>query len=112
MQSGHGFQGELENIARFLNVSPEGLRNRLNLEPSGFEDWFNMPGNPCFFLKNNECLIYPVRPQACRLFPGGYLRLKAETEGVLEIPTYCSIIEKFFAERILGFLFRSLRKHV
>jgi len=103
---------EVENIARFLNVSPGSLRKRLNLKPSGFEGWFNMPGRPCRFLEDNHCSIYPVRPQACRDFPGGYLKLKVETEGILEIPAYCSIVEKFFEERILGFLFRSPRKHV
>ena len=35
------------------------------------QDWYV----PCKFLKDNECLIYEIRPKACRDFPfyeGGY----------------------------------------
>jgi len=30
---------------------------------------WQMATNPCPFLKNNECMIYPYRPLFCKMFP-------------------------------------------
>jgi hypothetical protein len=41
--------------------------------------------NPCPFLKDGKCMVYPVRPNSCRLFP-----LQAGDYGV-----GCSAFERF-----------------
>lgn len=63
-------------IARHLRNgkmdTPE-LRKRLRelgeeMEAAGREDWFHNHRQPCVFLANGRCSIYPVRPHACRTY--------------------------------------------
>jgi Fe-S-cluster containining protein len=60
-------QGEAALIGRKLGIKPAKPENRA-LEPRDkFADAIPLGyGNPCPFLKNNECSIYDVRPLACR----------------------------------------------
>jgi Fe-S-cluster containining protein len=98
---------ELENIADYLNTPYKKLRKKLILTPAeGKPGWFNMAAAPCLFLKNNECSIYPVRPQVCRQFPAGYITATVIEDKILEIPTYCSIVLQFYAIRLVGHAIR------
>lgn len=63
---------EVRQISEYLGCGPNDL-SRLPIQPSP-----SVPGQymfshnqPCFFLDKatRECLIYPVRPQACRDYP-------------------------------------------
>lgn len=63
----HFSEEDLENAAKYLQQPPEEIRKR-------YEDYFRKrhsrtpPG--CIFLKGrNTCTIYPIRPDACRLYP-------------------------------------------
>ena len=38
------------------------------VDQEGFHRLRNVDGN-CFFLKENKCLVYQLRPQGCRFYP-------------------------------------------
>jgi Fe-S-cluster containining protein len=97
---------EVEKIAEFLKVPYKRLRKKLDLKPAGEKGIFEMPGRPCRFLEGNHCSIYPVRPVTCRGFPGVAMKLRVEKAGILVIPAYCSIVEKFFVDRLLNIMFK------
>lgn len=87
---------DLDRIAKYLGLSRSKLKSQLRLKPSDHPGVFNMPGQPCPFLSENRCSIYPVRPQVCREFPAGYMISTFIEKQGLRLPTYCIIIREFF----------------
>jgi len=68
--------GDIWRIADFLKVNIEELfKDKIGLNPfrePEIENIYDIDlglNLPCKFRKNNRCIIYPVRPLNCRLFP-------------------------------------------
>lgn len=62
--------------------------------------------NPCPFLSNNECSIYPARPMNCRLFP-------LQIEGNKVVPVifvYCGFIKKLIVRKAVTLISIELMK--
>jgi Fe-S-cluster containining protein len=60
-------EADIKNISKYLNITPKSLvaqYTKYNLKTG--EITINMP---CSFLKKNQCIIYPVRPEVCRKYP-------------------------------------------
>jgi len=58
---------DIKKISKYLKIDPKTLVKQYttyNLKTGEIK--INMP---CSFLKNNNCIIYPVRPQVCRNYP-------------------------------------------
>ena len=63
----HLDEPDIKRISKFLKISPKFLvehYTKYNLKTGEIK--INMP---CSFLKNNKCIIYPVRPEVCRDYP-------------------------------------------
>ena len=65
---------EISSIAAFLNIKEslfiqEYTRLRPNREGLALLD---QEDGACMFLKGNDCLIQPVKPQQCKDFPNGW----------------------------------------
>jgi len=58
---------DIKNISKYLNINPKTLVEQYTTynRKTG-EIKINMP---CSFLKKNQCIIYPVRPELCRNYP-------------------------------------------
>lgn len=69
-----------------INIDTEILKNQLRINP--LELYLQFDVNTCIFLQNNECLIYPVRPIACRTF------------NSVQYPFYCD--SKQFPNKKIG----------
>jgi len=57
----------IKKISKYLKIKPKSLVKQYttyNLKTGEIK--INMP---CSFLKNNQCIIYPVRPEVCRNYP-------------------------------------------
>ncbi|MBC7884204.1 MAG: YkgJ family cysteine cluster protein [Saprospiraceae bacterium] len=61
-------KNDLNRISKHLNISPKQFKRRFVLDDVNGDMMFN--GVPCRFLnEDNSCLIYEVRPEACRKYP-------------------------------------------
>mgnify|MGYP005842840133 CR=1 FL=1 len=60
-------ENDIKNISKFLKISKKSFiekYTKYNIKTGEIK--INMP---CSFLKNNKCIIYPVRPEVCRNYP-------------------------------------------
>lgn len=63
---------EIDAIARYLHTSSKNLKRHV---VKVHNRWGNVPiasqklKEPCIFLKDGRCSVYPVRPRICRIFP-------------------------------------------
>ena len=86
---------ELEGVFQFLEIPEEEKRKFrmkfIRLKENGLH--VHRSDEDCFFLKENRCTIYPVRPLQCRTFPfwssnftsrDSVRRLKKECPGSLK----------------------------
>jgi Fe-S-cluster containining protein len=62
---------ELKGVADYLHVEYKKLKDQLRATPMG--DGTFIIAQPCSFLRNNLCTIYPVRPITCRGYPANNL---------------------------------------
>lgn len=63
----HLDEEDIKKISRYLKIKPESLvKSYTNYNLKTGEIKIDMP---CSFLKNNKCIIYPVRPEVCRNYP-------------------------------------------
>ncbi len=79
----------------FKNLSNEEkseFNKRLQEIGENREDFSGTVSSPCTFLKDDECIIYPVRPLICRT-QGHTLAIKTESEQYLDI---CPLNEEAF----------------
>jgi len=62
-------KNEAETISAHTHRSVEDFANGIvGNKPYTYE--MKKPANgKCFFLKNNQCTVYPVRPLICRFYP-------------------------------------------
>lgn len=51
--------------AAFSRVGEDGMLYLRTVEPQSQD----MPGRPCFFLKEGRCGVYADRPAGCRIYP-------------------------------------------
>jgi len=58
---------ELQGVANYLHVEYKRLKDQLRVTPMG--DGTFVIVQPCSFLKNKLCAIYPVRPGTCSGYP-------------------------------------------
>ena len=58
---------ELKGVADYLHVEYKKLKDQLRATPMG--DGTFIIAQPCSFLRNNLCTVYPVRPVTCRGYP-------------------------------------------
>lgn len=71
---------DIRRIAGFLKVRPaEARRMYTQPDPAGGAPLLAQPAGACVFLHQSVCLIYEVRPAACREFP--YLTPHGSTLG-------------------------------
>ena len=61
---------ETERIARFLGITPEAFLSRYCEKRHGRFHIKTGPDNYCtFYEKEKNCLIHPVKPERCSLWP-------------------------------------------
>ncbi len=62
---------EIEEIARFLEMSPDEFRSRFIrlINDRTALSLTEKPDGSCAFLEGNDCLIHDVKPNQCRDFP-------------------------------------------
>jgi len=63
----HLNETDIKKISKYLKINPKYMVEQYttyNLKTGEIK--INMP---CSFLKNNHCIIYPVRPEVCRNYP-------------------------------------------
>ncbi|OGD55531.1 hypothetical protein A3K78_10310 [Candidatus Bathyarchaeota archaeon RBG_13_52_12] len=58
---------ELKGVADYLHVEYKRLKDQLKATPMG--DGTFIIAQPCSFLRNSLCSVYPVRPGTCRGYP-------------------------------------------
>jgi Fe-S-cluster containining protein len=58
---------ELKSVADYLHVEYKRLKDQLRAIPMG--DGTFIIAQPCSFLRNNLCSVYPVRPETCHGYP-------------------------------------------
>lgn len=74
--------GEIEKVARFLEISPQDLFDKYLVADNTFDDFWILapaqlhaepgheapfePRGTCIFLKNGKCEIHEVKPYECR----------------------------------------------
>jgi Fe-S-cluster containining protein len=99
---------DIENISKYLNISPKKFKKRFKIIPDNFR--YYMPAKPCPFLKNNLCSIYPARPLICKLFPAYDMLVEMKKSEGKEIayvnfPTYCNIVKELYINKLLMLVF-------
>ena len=62
---------ELKGVADYLHVEYKKLKDQLRATPMG--DGTFIIAQPCSYLRNNLCTVYPVRPVTCRGYPASDL---------------------------------------
>ncbi|MCX6655904.1 MAG: YkgJ family cysteine cluster protein [Candidatus Bathyarchaeota archaeon] len=62
---------ELQSVADYLRVEYKLLKDQLRATPMG--DGTFIIAQPCNFLRNKLCSVYPVRPGTCRDYPSNDL---------------------------------------
>jgi Fe-S-cluster containining protein len=86
-------KGEAEKIASHLGMPAQQFKKQ-------HTEWFLFLGRAlkwgnsgaCFFLKNRQCSIYPVRPSQCSTWPY-WKRLVASRKELERAKTYCKGLE-------------------
>lgn len=70
---------EMQQIADFLGISLERFMRTYIRQKNQRYALVELPKSnyDCVFLKENQCTIYPVRPQQCRTFPWWVQNLKS-----------------------------------
>lgn len=59
----------------------------------------------CIFLENKKCVVYPVRPLICQIFPIGFRKINRKLKLFIEPEDkYCKITKKESLNHILKFL--------
>lgn len=84
---------EVHKIASHLKISPKRFRNKIKGKTDE-KGSLHIRGEPCPFLKGDDCSIYPVRPGVCRAFPVGYAISSIVAEESLEMPNYCHALKE------------------
>jgi Fe-S-cluster containining protein len=62
---------ELQGVADYLHVEYKRLKDQLRAAPMG--DGTFIVSQPCRFLRDNLCAVYPARPGTCRGYPANDL---------------------------------------
>ncbi len=90
---------DLMNIASFLGLSYYTVTS--NYTKNLKDGKISLKTNPCPFLSNKECSIYPARPNVCRFFP------ISEPKGkvTLQFFSYCAFCENLFTEVAYRYFF-------
>lgn len=71
---GEGFvkaaEQEIIKMAEYLGLSVDKFKE-IYVEPSLFNEYWlkEQPNRDCIFLRDNECMVNPVKPEQCREFP-------------------------------------------
>ena len=88
------FEIEAQNIRQWYESISDDERteihNKLKLSQQDRDDFAGIKKSPCHFLRNDECVIYPVRPLICRT-QGNAFAIQVEEEQYLDI---CPLNEK------------------
>jgi len=88
----------LEKIAQYLNKPEEEIKFRL--KECHEKIWNNKLPDKCLFLdEENQCSIYPLRPEPCRLYPldTDFGKADVNCPGHKE---FYRIVDVFFSRRI------------
>lgn len=87
---------DLLKIARYLNKSQQEIkRQHTERYRKRFTD---TPANCIFLNKKNQCMIYPLRPEACRLYP--FTSFGAADVNCPGHKEFYRIVDALFARRI------------
>jgi hypothetical protein len=70
-------------------TSPEFRRKHAERHGDGL--WY-LKRQPCLFLQNNHCTIYPDRPSRCRGFPYLHCHILDDIAGTLMQLPYCPVV--------------------
>jgi len=92
---------EEKNIEKYLEENSITVRPCIVGRTKGFVYAFNKKRR-CPFLKDNECIIYPVRPIVCRLF--GVIR------GGRELPCKNVVCERKLSPQYAGKLIKQVNR--
>jgi Fe-S-cluster containining protein len=90
---------DILRISQFLGLTLADFHMRY-VETDGEKFYFKHT-RPCKFLKDNRCVIYPVRPTVCRYYPF------TDEPGVLFFEPECNVPVEMVALKALGLLIRS-----
>jgi Fe-S-cluster containining protein len=84
----HAKSKEHPDIEAKIEALYDKLECLLDLGEEKYDDY--IMHNPCLFLKNKVCSIYPIRPEGCRQFPN--TRFGINSEG-------CESLTRFHKQR-------------
>jgi len=81
---GEGFvratEDEIMQMSAFLGISPEDFQSKYTRSSLFRGYWLaENPNKDCVFLEGNRCLVHPVKPTQCRIFPFGWKNLDSIT---------------------------------
>ncbi|MBR9691769.1 YkgJ family cysteine cluster protein [Candidatus Woesearchaeota archaeon] len=57
------------SLLEYLRILLKGYRDFTEKDTKG-RKCIKLPDKKCFFLENNNCKIYSIRPKMCREYPG------------------------------------------
>jgi len=98
----HLDEEDIKKISKYLKISPKSMvehYTKYNFKTGEIK--INMP---CSFLKNNQCIIYPVRPEICRNYPVFVHKndivyiygLETCTKATIFFEVYSDFLEKYY----------------
>lgn len=70
--------------ANFFRSTADGKSAQVKLIPNG-----NMYSCPCFNSETSECIIYPIRPLDCQIYPFALMYNQEQTRVVLGVDMIC-----------------------
>ncbi len=103
---------EMQKIAKETGISANRFSNEImDKQPYCFEMKKTNEGK-CFFLKNNQCTIYSLRPLICRFYPFQLMYDLDKEKHVFDVTLECPAINqgKPFKEKEFEQLFELARK--
>ena len=92
---------ELKGVADYLHVEYKRLKDQLRATPMG--DGTFIIAQPCSFLRNNLCTVYPVRPRTCRGYPANDLLTTMGRGAPFDgCPIANDLLAEIVVKRVLG----------
>jgi len=104
-------ENDIKNISKYLKIHPKSMVQR-------YTTYNRKTGEinitmPCSFLKKNQCIIYPVRPEVCRNYPIFVEHDTVYIYGVEACATATLLCEAYadFLERYFPNSYKQLQKN-
>jgi Fe-S-cluster containining protein len=91
---------ELKQISDNVHINYKKLKRKLRALPKG-NNTFDIICNPCFFYKENKCIIHQLKPEDCKVFPTNNI-IRAISEQKYELLPSCNIVEDLLTKLVIS----------